>query len=420
MPSRAGTEPTGRGRAFDPSKTGIDRLLEAPEAWTGGRRVALLANQASLTYDGCPTLDALRAHPRVDLAALFAAEHGWSGFGPDATPVADDRDVRTGLPVHSLYGPRRRPDAGQLTDLDAVVVDLVEVGVRCYTFAASVALLLEAAADTGTRVVVCDRPARLGGDVRGPMLDPALRSFLGYLPLPYQHGLTLGEIARWYASTHLGGGVDLVVVPAAEGRIAPSRAGPWVPPSPALSTREAFLLYPGLVLLEGTNLSEGRGTPLPFQLIGAPWLDGYELAEAIQAMSLPGLLARPVDFVPESGPYEGRACHGVQLHVVEPGQLDALTAATAILSHLRASRAAFSWVGADTQAWRHHPDAGQPWHEPGQGPLIDWLTGSDELRLAIDGQRDPGALRRAWRVQHARFLEDVRPFLLHSPPPQPA
>ena len=255
-------------------RLGIDALLADPGRFLGGaRRVALLANQASLTGDGRTTLEALRAHPDVEIKALLTPEHGWSGFEDDATPVPDATHPTAGLAQHSLYGPRRRPDAAVLRSLDAVVVDVQEVGVRCYTYATSLALLLEAAAESGTRVVVCDRPNLLGGRVDGPALDPRLRSFLGYLDVPFQHGLTIGELASLYAATALAGRVDLTVAPL-EGwsRDDPVR-GPWVPPSPGLPTLASALTYPGIVLLEGCNLSEGRGTTLPFQLIGAPWLD---------------------------------------------------------------------------------------------------------------------------------------------------
>jgi len=190
---------------------GIDALLAEPGRFLDGRRVALLANQASLTGAGAPTLEALRASPGIELVALLTPEHGWSGFEDDATPVADRRDPRTGLPLVSLYGPRRRPSAEVLRSFDAVVVDLQDVGVRCYTYATTVALLCEAAAETGTRVVVCDRPNPLGRRVDGPPLDPALRSFLGYLDVPFQHGLTIGALL---AQATRGLGVDLRVAEA--------------------------------------------------------------------------------------------------------------------------------------------------------------------------------------------------------------
>jgi uncharacterized protein YbbC (DUF1343 family) len=369
---------------------GIDALLAEPGRFLDGRRVALLANQASLTGAGAPTLEALRASPGIELVALLTPEHGWSGFEDDATPVADRRDPRTGLPLVSLYGPRRRPSAEVLRSFDAVVVDLQDVGVRCYTYATTVALLCEAAAETGTRVVVCDRPNPLGRRVDGPPLDPALRSFLGYLDVPFQHGLTIGALL---AQATRGLGVDLRVAEAdaaLHGRC-------FVPPSPGLPTREAVRLYPGLVLLEGTNLSEGRGTTLPFQLLGAPWLEGYALADALNRLDLPGLLFRPLTFRPRSDSHAGEVCHGVQLHVLDARALRPLEAVVRVLAHLRATHAAFAWHDAAAMPWSGHPDAGEPWFEPVRGPLVDALVGDASVRRVIDGELAWDDAVAAWR-----------------------
>jgi len=373
---------------------GIDALLSDPGHFLDGRRVALLANQASLTGDGTPTIEALRAVPGVELDALLTPEHGWSGFEDDATPVADRRDPRTGLPLVSLYGPRRRPSAEALRAVDAVVVDLQDVGVRCYTYATTVALLCEAAAEAGTRVVVCDRANPLGPRVDGPPLDPALRSFLGYLDVPFQHGMTIGALLE---RATRGLGVDLRVasidatLASVDAALAPAtdeaHAVPcFVPPSPGLPTLEAVRLYPGLVLLEGTNLSEGRGTSLPFQLLGAPWLEGYALAEALNRLDLPGLLFRPLTFVPRSDTHAGEVCHGAQLHVVDARALRPLEAVVRVLAYLRAEHDAFAWIDASTMPWSGHPDAGEPWFEPVRGPLIDALTGDASVRRVVDGE----------------------------------
>ncbi len=362
---------------------GIDALLADPGRFLDGRRVALLANQSSLTADGVPTLEALRAAPGVELVALLTPEHGWSGFEDDATPIDDRRDPRTGLAVHSLYGPRRRPSADVLRSLDAVVVDVQEVGVRCYTYATTAALLCEAAAETGTRVVLCDRPSLSGPRVDGPPLDPAHRSFLGYLDVPYQHGRTIGEVVAW-GTRDLD--VDLRVAPVtgwARGDPAPN---PFVPPSPGLPTPEAVALYPGLVLLEGTNLSEGRGTTLPFQLLGAPWLEGYALARALAALELPGLRFRPVTFRPRSDRHAGAVCEGVQLHVTDAAALRPLEAVVRILAHVRATHPEFAWTDAATLPWAGLPGAGEPWFEPVRGALVDALTGDASVRDAVDGR----------------------------------
>ncbi len=399
-------------------RIGIDALLAETERWLGGaRRVALLANQSSLTGDGRTTLEALRAHPSVDLTALLTPEHGWSGFEDDATPVPDAQHPTAGLAQHSLYGPRRRPDADVLRSLDAVVVDVQEVGVRCYTYATTLALLLEAAAETGTRVVVCDRPNLLGPHVDGPALDPALRSFLGYLDVPYQHGLTIGELAALHAGTALRGTVDLAVVPLEGWTRGDPVRGPWVPPSPGLPTPASVATYPGLVLLEGCNLSEGRGTTLPFQLLGAPWLDAYALARELRALDLPGLRFRPLAFRPTSDTHAGEVCHGVHLLIDDAAVLRPLAALTRVLAHVRAEYDAFAWRDAETMPWALDPAAGEPWFEPARGPLADALTGSDEVRAAVDGRVALDDLEERWEEVARDHRGVAEPYLRYSPAP---
>lgn len=407
LPAQAGTVPPFLG---------IDRLLDDPARWIGRRRVALLANQASLTSDGRPTLEAVRERLGSQLVALLSPEHGWSGFESDATPIEDQIEPHSGLPVISLYGPRRRPDSATLARFDAVLVDLREVGVRCYTYAATVALLLEAAREHGTEVIICDRPGMLGPRLDGPGLASEYRSFLGYLPVPYQHALTLGELARFYAA-HLGG-APLTVVPLQGWVRGQPEAGPFVPPSPGLSTPESVLLYPGLVLLEGTGLSEGRGTPLPFQLLGAPGLDGYALARAVNGMGLPGLLARPLTFQPESGKLVGQICEGIHLHVTGPA-FRPLTAVIRIL-RLLFEEGCVTWTASSAMPWASLPGAGAPWHEPVTGWLIDALVGDESVRRVIEGRLELEEAEQAWARDQSRFLDEVQGVLLYRGAPERA
>lgn len=391
---------------------GIDALLAAPERYLDGRRVALLANQASLTSNGQPTLEALRSHADIELVALLTPEHGWSGYEDDATPIDDRRDDRTGLPQHSLYGPRRRPSAEVLASVDAVVIDVVEVGVRCYTYAATAALVCEAAAETGTRVVLCDRPSLLGPRVDGPALDPAHRSFLGYIDVPFQHGRTIGEVVSWGVRNV---DVDLVVAGSLEPPVAaastPLPPPLFVPPSPGLPTAESVALYPGLVLLEGTNLNEGRGTTLPFQLLGAPWLDGYSLAEQLNELGLPGLLCRPLSYLPRSDTHAGKLCHGVQLHVADHAALRPLEAVVTVLQHVRQEYPAeFAWVEAASKPWSDLPGAGEPWHEPVTGYLIDALVGDESVRRVVEGVLPMESAAAAWSEAAQAWEQDHRRF----------
>ena len=299
------------------------------------------------------------------------------------TPVPDGRHPAAGLALYSLYGPRRRPEADVLASLDAVVVDVQEVGVRCYTYATSLALLLEEAAVTGTRVVVCDRPNLLGPRVDGPLLDPALRSFLGYLDLPFQHGLTLGELAAWYEAERLGGAAALVVAPLEGWRRGDPVSGPW----------------------------------LPFQLLGAPWCEGYALARALNALELPGLRFRPLDFGPVSDSHRGEVCHGVQLLISDAAALRPLEALTRVLAQVRALHPAFAWLEAAQMPWAGSPDAGQAWFEPAEGHVVDALTGSDEVRAVIDGHLPWDEVEARWAQVARDHLRTVEPYLRYRPSP---
>jgi uncharacterized protein YbbC (DUF1343 family)/N-acetylglucosamine kinase-like BadF-type ATPase len=395
---------------------GIDRLLADPGRWLRGRRVALLANQASLASDHRPSVDALAAALPGGLTALLTPEHGASGFEDDATDVPDGRDPRSGLPLVSLYGPRRRPDPELLRGLDTVVVDLRDVGVRCYTYATSVALLLEAAAETGTEVVLCDRPAPLGGRLDGPALEPARRSFLGYLEVPFQHGLTLGELASRHAR-RLGGAPLRVIAVEGWRRGAPDGGG-FVPPSPGLPSAAAVALYPGLVALEGTDLSEGRGTPLPFELVGGPELDGHALARDLNALAPAGVWARPLAFRPDSGKLAGRVCQGVQLHLSDAAAVRPLELGAAVLRLLFAA-GKVRWRPSSAMPWAQAPGAGQPWHEPVEGLLVDALLGDDSFRAVAEGRVAFAEASARWAEQHRAFLRELDGDLLYGPAPAP-
>lgn len=383
--------------------TGIDTLLKEPERYLAGERAALLSSEAAVTKGWLPVGRALQALDAIKLKMLLAPEHGWSAYGADATFVEDGLEPHLKLPVYSLYGPRRRAPAELLAQVDLVVVDLQDVGVRCYTYATTLALLLESAAATGTRVLLCDRPNPLGSVSRGPMLDVDLRSFLGYLPVPYQHGLTLGELARYYNEYALSGAVSLEVVPHTSGSVGARADGPWIPPSPGLPRLEAVHLYPGLVLLEAVNLSEGRGTTLPFELIGAPWLDAYHLADAIGGLGLAGVLCRPASFTPESGKFAGERCRGLHLHI-RPGG-DALELAFNLFAILNSDYRSFRFRSAAEVDWGFAPSGGGSDHEPTEGYLVDHLLGDVSFRRAVEGAARFADVSAAWRRNRGPFAD---------------
>jgi uncharacterized protein YbbC (DUF1343 family) len=295
-----------------PVWTGLDVLREAGFEPLMGARVGLVTNQTGRARDGATTIDLLAAAPGVELVALFSPEHGIRGVMDG--PVSSSRDTRTGLPIHSLYGDTRRPTAEMLQGLDTLVVDLQDVGARFYTYATTMAYLLEAAAARGLRVMVLDRPNPIGGvDVEGPILDESSTGFTGYFPSPVRHGLTLGELARLF-NTERGIGAELEVV-AMRGWQRETwfdQTGlRWVDPSPNMRNLHQALLYPGIGAIEGSNLSVGRGTDTPFEQIGAPWIDGPELARELNTRRLPGVRVYPLRFSPSSSRFAGELCEGV-------------------------------------------------------------------------------------------------------------
>jgi len=295
---------------------GIDVLAAQAFAPLQGKRVGLLTHRSAVDAQGRRTIDVLSRAPGVRLSHLFSPEHGLSA--DQEGKIKDDHDLLSGLPITSLYGDSRRPTAAMLTGLDALVVDLQDVGVRFYTYASSVAYLMEAAAPLHIPVYVLDRPNPIGADLmQGPMLDKERRSFTGYWPLPVRHGMTIGELAGLFAG-EASIPVDLHVIPMqnyTRGSYMDGSGRPWIPPSPNLVRLESAILYPGVGMIEGARISVGRGTSTPFELVGAPWIDKEQLSAALNKIGLAGVTFRPMEFSPSAGPYAGKTCQGVALIV---------------------------------------------------------------------------------------------------------
>lgn len=298
-----------------PVRPGADRLLEAPYAgWVQGRRLGLITNPSGVTAELETTADVLLRRSDLRLAAIFGPEHGFSGAAQAGVPVADQPRV------FSLYGEVRAPTAEMLQEVDVLVYDLQDVGVRFYTYISTLFYSMQAAAQQGIPLIVLDRPNPIdGGRVEGPVLEPGFESFVGVFPLPIRYGMTAGELARLF-NAEAGLGCDLQVVPLQGWRRSQwyDQTGlAWIMPSPNMPTLETALIYPGFCLLEGTNLSEGRGTTRPFELFGAPWLDSRRLAERLNQLGLSGIRFRPQAFTPTFSKYAGTLCQGVQVHVLD-------------------------------------------------------------------------------------------------------
>jgi uncharacterized protein YbbC (DUF1343 family)/CubicO group peptidase (beta-lactamase class C family) len=311
--------------------TGVDVLERDGFAALKGRRVGLITNPAGIDHLGRSTVDVLRAAEGVALVALFSPEHGIRGVANGL--VGDAKDARTGLPVYSLYGSRTRPSDEALKGLDTLVFDLQDAGARFYTYETTLGYLLETAAEHHLRLVVLDRPNPLGGlAVEGPVLEASHTSFTGYHTLPVRHGMTAGELAQLF-NVERKIGADLAVV-RLEGWAREQtfdRTGlPWVNPSPNLRSVDEALLYPGVALLDGTNVSVGRGTDRPFEQVGAPFLDGAQLATALTEQRLPGVRFAATSFTPASGVQVGHACEGVRLTITDRARFEPVRTALAL------------------------------------------------------------------------------------------
>lgn len=311
--------PTVAPPAYTPVLNGIDVLRASGFAALKGMRVGLLTNHTGRTRDGAATIDVMADAPGVTLAALFSPEHGIRGL-LDAN-VPSTRDEKTGLPIHSLYGETRRPTDAMLQGLDAIVIDLQDVGARFYTYMTSMAFVMEEAAARKIKVFVLDRPNPIGGvSIEGPTLDAALASFVGYFPaMPTRPGMTLGEIARLFnAEKKIGADLTVVAMRGWRRDAWFDETGQtWIGPSPNMRNLYAATLYTGLASFESTNISVGRGTDTPFEHIGAPWIDGMRLSEALNARGIPGVRFYPVQFTPSSSKFAKEECEGVFIVITD-------------------------------------------------------------------------------------------------------
>ena len=386
-------------------RCGIDRLVSGERAHLRGPSLGLVAHPASVTSDLRHSADALLG-AGFRVRTLFGPQHGARGDKQDNMIESEhSADPLTGLPVHSLYSEVRKPTHAMLEGLDALLYDLQDVGVRVYTFVWTMALAMEACAEAGVRFVVLDRPNPIGGSIReGPVLRSGYESFVGLHPVPLRHGLTCGELASWL-NVERGIGCDLEVVPC-EGwrRVMPwTETGlPWVMPSPNLPTPSSCDVYPGMVLLEGTNLSEGRGTTRPFELFGAPWLEPHTLVSIVSAEMGPGGQLRPCYFEPTFQKHAGQLCGGAQLHVTDREAFRPVRTAVAILRACRdMAPRLFDWRSP-------------PYEYEEVLPPIDILWGHDGLRQGIDAGQSVDELLLGIDDELERFRAEAAPYLLYD------
>jgi uncharacterized protein YbbC (DUF1343 family) len=387
-------------------RTGLEVLRDRGFIPLGGLRVGLVTHPAAVDANLRHAAEVLAEAPTVRLAALFGPEHGLRGEAQDLIAVAA-ADAPTGPRVHSLYGvtpESLRPTAEQLRGLDALVIDLQDVGSRYYTFQATMLYCLETASQHGLLTLVLDRPNPLGGvAVEGPALRSGFESFVGPHPIATRHGLTMGELAQLYRRER-GLKGELCVIPCEgwERHWDFEATGlPWVLPSPNMPTVETAFVYPGQCLLEGTNLSEGRGTTRPFELCGAPWINAAALARCLQEEHLPGVTFRPAWFRPTFHKFAGQDCGGVQLHVTDRATFRPVRTGLAVLTALRE-------LSGPHFAWRT-----EPYEFVTDRPAIDLLFGSDRERLALEAGRTASETARTWETEEEDFRRRCSEVLLY-------
>lgn len=388
-------------------RIGLEVLLDEPPSILNGARFGLLMNQASVDFRLRYACDLLAAAFPGQLAAIFSPQHGlWCEEQDNMIETQHGSYRPLGIPIHSLYSETRRPTAEMLRKLDCLLVDLQDVGTRVYTFIWTVSHCLEACAEAGIPVVVLDRPNPLGGDVsEGPLLDDAYSSFVGRAAVPMRHGLTMGELAL-LANERLGIGAELHVVPMQGWRrkmLYPETGLPWIPPSPNMPRIETALVYPGQVLIEGTNLSEGRGTTVPFELAGAPFVDPDELTESLAPYAMPGITIRPVRFRPTFSKWADASCGGVAMYVADPVEVRSYATTLAILACMRS-------LYPKDFAWLPPPYEYESVRMP-----IDILSGNRHLRETIDAdQTSPADVRRLAELDVEDWLQCSSQFRVYS------
>lgn len=377
-------------------RPGIEVFLSEVPPKLRGKRVGLITNHAGIDRSRTPDIDLIAQHKDLKLVALFAAEHGIRGDAPAGVKIADDRDPKTGVSVFSLYmAEDRGPTPEMLKDVDVLIYDLPEVGGRTWTYVSTMALSMQAAAKRKIPFVVLDRPNPIGGEiVEGALLDPRFTSFVGMYPIPARHGMTVGELATFF-NQRFGIGVELIVARVERWRRSQWFADtglPWVNPSPNLRSPAALNSYPGSVYFEGTNLSEGRGTDRPFEQVGAAWLNAPAVIRVMNEMRLPGIHfeATTVTVEKTAAKFAGQTIPAIRFAITDRQTYRPVRTSLLLIDEIR----------------RQHP------RDFAWSKTIDRLTGSEKVRLAIEGGRLPASLDE-WDREAAAFLESRKPFLLY-------
>ena len=388
-------------------KTGLDRFEKSWPKQLNKTDIGLLVHPASANSSYIHSAELFYKTKKCRLSVLFGPQHGIKGETQDNMVEWEGfRDARTGIPVYSLYGRTRKPLPGMLHNIDAIIVDMQDVGARYYTFIWTMALVMEACQEQSKAVVILDRPNPIGGEmIEGPVLQPEYASFVGLRRLPARHGMTIAEIARYLKHVYYPA-LDLHIISMEgwERRMwFDDTKLPWVLPSPNMPTLETATVYPGMCLLEGTNLSEGRGTTRPFEIFGAPFIESDSLVKILRGKKLPGVVFRPLQFLPTFQKHKGKLCGGAQIHIIDRKKFRPFkTAATIIKSVRERYPDEFSWNAPPYEYEKHLLP-------------IDILAGTDRFRRDIDGGTDLDAMEAWWKKELKEFDQNIRKkYLIYS------
>jgi uncharacterized protein YbbC (DUF1343 family) len=388
-------------------KIGAEILIEKHLDLIKGKKIGIVTNHTGILPDGRHIVDVLNEIEGVKIVALFGPEHGIRGEVPDGKSISHGVDAKTGIPVFSLYGEVKKPTEEMLKDIDVLIFDIQDVGARFYTYISTMSYCMEACAEMGKKFIVLDRPNPIRGVyVDGPILEPRFKSFVGLHPIPVAHGMTVGELAKMFNDEGwLKNAVkaDLTVVKMENysRKMWFDQTGlPWVKPSPNMMTLKTAIVYTATCFIEGTNVSEGRGTQHPFEWIGAPWIDGEKLAKELNYYKLPGVKFEPISFTPTDiekvtvdPKYEGEKCGGVYLNVYDREKFEPVKVGVYILYALK----------------KLYPDKFK-WRTAGQ----DRLWGTDKVRLMIDEGKKPDEIIKTWEDDVKKFLSIRQKYLLYN------
>jgi uncharacterized protein YbbC (DUF1343 family) len=374
-------------------KTGLEILVRERTSLLANQRVGLVSMPAAVLPDLTSSVDALR-DAGIKVTALFGPEHGFGGSALDGAHIHDSKDPRTGLPIYSLYGTINEPTAEMLANVDVIVFDMQDVGVRFYTYLSTLFYVLRGASKAHKPVVVLDRPNPITGSrVEGGPVEPGYESFVGIVNIPVRHGMTLGELANFMNKEYaLNADLHVLRVQGWQRTMWFDETGlPWIPTSPAMPHLSTTTLYPGMCLLEGTNLSLGRGTALPFEVCGAPWLDGYAFAAAMNEIQVPGVRFRETVFTPSASNHAGSECHGVQVHIMDRNSLRPVEMALHLINVARC-------LSGDAWEWNAH---------------FDRLAGGSDVRSALHAGTSVNVLIAMWEESISDFLDQREKYLLY-------